>query len=112
MWAKINSSVGAEAGRDQRRRCLRKTHRRLGVHFVMQGRDESCVERIAAAGRVGDIYGVGGHSQPRSVTVSVEGALVAKRQDAARGAAIKIEGRAILGRPLVPTCPSPLRSKA
>ena len=31
----LDSSVGAETGRDQRRRRLRKTQRRLGVHFVM-----------------------------------------------------------------------------
>jgi len=76
-----DSNVGAEAGRDQRRRGLGKTQRRLRVHFMMQGCNESRVERIAAARRVGDLYGIGGRPDPRSVAVSVKGAWVVKLND-------------------------------
>ena len=51
----LDSSVRAEAGRNQRRGRLREAQGRLGVHAVMQRRDEARVERVAAAGGVDDI---------------------------------------------------------
>src|SRR5271167_136860 len=94
---RYDACVRTEPCRDKRRGRLCEADGRLGLHPMMQRRDEASVEGVAAPGSVCDLDPVCRNVQPGTVLMRIAGPVSAEGEHATLRSPVEVEGCAVFG---------------